>query len=435
MDTFDPHPFLRPLLLMISRLLLLTLVSCLVYPALAQTTINNASHFPGTSDNTGSAFQPGTEVLHSSPNAGVKFEPAGTFEHVGQFYVAEDGLWNQASQLGSPITGTDYFGYAPSGLGAGLPYQGKGILGASSGNGGQGAGRPTFGKIQLNSTGEFPVVAGMYIAGSLGFNANGPGLSSIITTPNCNQSDSPANAVIFAPTSTITGADHASYIHGFASVSGVSRAFTLPLGDPAGGQSAYHPLRINTTIAGSTTARYVHQTPHREGPRVESIDWISPIGGWLLSTPAGTEVTVYPPASTHSVSQDASLQLVGWNGSQWLTLSSQASATDTDDGYQLTAIVAQGITALAVGLVKQAEIEESGGLTLWPNPTKGLLNVSVANGQTIQSMQVLDLSGHRLLQPATITPTLNASGLASGTYVLEVQTSQGQSLRRRFIRQ
>jgi hypothetical protein len=435
MDTFDPHPFLHPLLLMVPRSLLLSLLGLLSGPALAQTTINNASHFPGTSDNTGSAVQPGTEVLHSSPNAGVKFEPAGTFEHVGQFYVAEDGLWNQASQLGSPITGTDYFGYAPVGLGASLPYQGKGILGASSGNSGQGAGRPTFGTVQLNSTGEFPVVAGMYIAGSLAFNANGPGLSSIITTPNCNQPESSANAVVFAPTATITGADKANYIHGFASVSGVSSAFILPLGDPAGGQSAYHPLRINSAPAGLITARYVHQTPHREGPRAEGIDWILPIGSWLLSAPAGTEVTVYPPASTHSVSQDARLQAVGWNGSQWLTLTSQTSATDTAGGYQLTAVVSQGITTLAVGQVKQAEVEESGELTLWPNPTKGLLNVSVPNGQTIQSIQVLDLSGHRLLQPATITPTLNASSLASGTYVLEVQTSQGQSLRRRFIRQ
>jgi hypothetical protein len=435
MDTFDPHPFLHLLFIMIPRPLLLALVSCLVYPTIAQTTINNASHFPGTSDNTGSAVQPGTEVLHSSPNAGVKFEAAGTFEHVGQFYVAEDGLWNQASQLGSSITGTDYFGYAPSGLGAGLPYQGKGILGASSGNDGQGAGRPTFGAIQLNSTGEFPVVAGMYVAGSLGFNANGPGLSSIITTPNCKQPESSANAVIFAPTSTITGADHANYINGYASVSGVSSAFILPLGDPAGGQSTYHPLRINSAPAGSITARYMHQTPYREGPRAEGIDWISPIGSWLLSVPAGTEVTVYPPASTHPDSKDASLQLVGWNGSQWLILSKQASATDTDGGYQLTTMVGQGITALAVGLVMQAEVEESSELTIWPNPTKGLLNVSIPNGQTIHAMQVLDLSGHRLLQPGVATSALNASGLASGTYVLEVQTSQGQKLRRRFIRQ
>lgn len=400
--------------------------------ATAQTVISNAFHSSGTSDNTGTSLQPGTEVLLSSPKAGVQFEVNGSYEHVGQFYVAEDGLWNQSSQLSSQIKGTDYFGYAPSPFGSGLAYQGKGIMGASATNGGQGAGRPAFGRIELNSTGEFPLAAGVYISGTLSFNQHGPGRSSIITTPNCTQSASPEHAVVFAPTASVLGADNQNYIDGFASVTGISSPFLLPVGDATAGVDGYHPLLINSSPEGTITVRYQHSTAYLNAARSEAIEWISPAGSWLLSGPSGTNLTVYPPAINKQITETAELQLVGYNGRQWVPLA-DAVYWSTDGATQFSASLVEGISAIGIGLVTIEK--ESIGLTLWPNPTKGSLQVSVSSRQPIDQLEVFDLKGNPLLHPVTATPVVNTSSLLPGTYVLEVQIQDGQRLRRRFMKQ
>ncbi|GAB3969648.1 hypothetical protein GCM10028806_16270 [Spirosoma terrae] len=399
---------------------------------LAQTVISNASHSAGTSDNTGTSLQSGTEVLHSSLKAGVQFEVNGSYEHVGQFYVAEDGLWNQSSQLGSQIKGTDYFGYAPSPFGSGLVYQGKGIMGASATNGGQGAGRPAFGRIELNSTGEFPLAAGMYIAGTIAFNQHGPGRSSIITTPNCTQSASPEHAVVFAPTASVLGANKQNYIDGFASVASISSPFLLPVGDATAGLDGYHPLLINSSQEGTITARYLYSTPYLNDTRSEAIEWISPTGSWLLSGPTGTNLTVYAPEITKQNTETAELQLVGYNGRQWVPLADPVYWS-TDGTTQFSASLIEGVSVIGIGLVKTEK--ESIGLTLWPNPTKASLQVSVSSRQPIDQLQVFDLKGNPLLHPVTATPMVNTSSLLPGTYVLEVQTQDGQRLRRRFLKQ
>ncbi|MCK8494602.1 T9SS type A sorting domain-containing protein [Spirosoma sp. RP8] len=420
----------------------LFLSTCLISLALtafsvsAQNAINNASLLPATSDNSGSTRQTGTEVLHSSPGEGVQFETRGTFEHLGQFYVAQDGLWNQPAAEGKATNSTDYFGYAPPGIGSGLAYQGRGILGASASHGGSGAGRPNFEAIQLNSTGIFPLAGGMYVATLLAFNGNGPGLSSVITTPNCSSPQSALNAVIFAPTASVSGANEANYIDGYASVEGVTIPFTLPLGDAAGDKSAYHPLTINSAPAGAITARYVHQTPYQQAARVQGIDWISPIGSWRISAPSATSVTVYTPALEQPVIAGANLHLLGWTGSQWIDLSeTSATASAWGSGWAVTGSLVEGITDLAVGLVGQTELVEAPELRLWPNPTKGVLNVELTSQEPLSAIQVLDLKGRRLFGPSVPSSVVNTSPLPVGNYVLEVQTSQGRSLRRRFVKQ
>ncbi len=400
--------------------------------ASAQNAINNGILTLSSSDNTGSSYQPGSEVLNSISRAGIVFEKGSTFEHAGQFYVAEDGIWNY-NDAGS----TDYFGYAPAGAGSNLPYQGTGIKGASGANGGRGAGRPTFSNLELNSTGIFPVIGGMYITQSLAFNANGPGESSIITTPAINSPDLPTYSVIFAPTVSITGANSANYINGYASVTNVENPFSLPIGDPADTENPLHTLTINRAVGGTVTARYLHTLQHPASAYEAGISWVSPTGDWRISAPAGTSVTVNLPILPLPADDAACLRLVGWNGHQWVNLSETTtykSNTCVTGNCRLTGTLKDHITDLAIGLSRHCANEVN--LTVWPNPTQSLLHLDLSADKVINNVRVLNQQGYSVLNPSgTGLPSgLNVSMLPVGIYVVEVQTIDGQTFRRRFTR-
>ena len=401
------------------------------YYVSAQSVFNNGSLILNNSDNTGSIYQPGTEVLNSIPGMGIIFEAGSTFEHVGQFYVAEDGIWNYGD-----TESTDYFGYSPTAAGSTLPYQGIGIKGASANNGGQGAGRPTFNNLELNSTGIFPVVAGMYITKSLAFNANGPNGSNIITTPTISIPDSPANSVVFAPTAAITGANSANYINGYASVTNVVSPFTLPLGDPLSIDNPLHPLTINGTIDGTVTARYLHIPRHSVTYLGTGISWVSPIGSWPLSALSGTDISVDLPALPLSADDAAYLRLVGWNGREWINLSDAATPGACVVGNcPLTGRLTGHVTDLAIGLSRLPA--NAARLTTWPNPTKGTLHFMISVDKTINKLQILDQQGRFVLTPSKIEASagLDVSVLPVGSYILEVHTDEGEVFRQRFIRQ
>ncbi|GAB4017641.1 T9SS type A sorting domain-containing protein [Spirosoma koreense] len=422
------------------RLPLIVLNCCLLgLTGRAQTLFNNASNLVAGSDNTGApAYQPGTEVLASTPGQGVSLAPGGSYEHVGQFYVAANGIWNRTQAKDQSAIGTDYFGYAPLGIGANTAYLGRGIQGASPANGGKGTGRPAFGHLQLNSTGEFPLEGGMYITHSLVFNANGPGQPNVIATPNATSADSPLNAVVFDPQAIIQGSDHQSYIDGYASVGGVSTPFTLPIGDPAGAPYGLRPLTIDSPTPGTVTARYRHALQHPADALGSGIGSVSAMGDWPISAPEGTQVSVSLPALTVDASKASSLRLVGWNGSQWIALSSTATPGGcVGEGCQLSGTMAAGITDLAIGSTDRSTFGETGELrlTVWPNPTQRVLQVRVSSGAAIRRLQALDLQSRPVTGSIEGSTSLNTSSLASGSYILEVQTVQGQTLRTHFVKQ
>lgn len=414
-------------------LLLLLVLTSTVYRTIGQNIFYNATTIPGSSDNAGGLRQAGTEVLHSSPGIGVIFGAGSTFEHVGQFYVAEDGIWNRNS---GHINSTDYFGYAPKGLGSSIPYQGVGIKGASPSNGGRGAGKPTFNNLELNNTGVFPVVAGMYVINSLVFNAHGPAGSNIITTPNSTISNSSANAVLFASTATITGADKANYINGYASVTDVVEKFMLPIGDSSDSASPLHSLIINNAVNSTVTARYLHLLQHSATALGANIHWVSPIGNWSISAPAGTNVTVSTPRLNLGAEEADYLRLVGWNGHQWIDLSGTSTLTACVTGdCPLIGTLTAGITDLAIGSSRNPANVTN--LRVWPNPTHGPLHLTLPADKVISEIQVLDQQGRFIsnFPKGTLNDHLDLSPLTTGSYILEVRTTEGKTLRQHFIRQ
>ncbi len=356
--------------------------------------------------------------------------PSSSYEHTGQFYVASDGIWDAAGD--GTNTGIDIFGYAPKGIGSYLPYQGVGIKGAPSSKGG--TGRPRFGQMQLNSTGEFPALGGLYIGGALTFDGNGPQMGNIITPPLATSLKAD-EVIIFAPTATITGASQINYINGYARVINPTGSFTLPIGCPTMRRSSLHPLIINQAVRGSVTSRYLPSLQHPSTARGDSIARVYPASNWQIDAPAGTGFTVTLADTLLSQEDAQTLRLVGWNGEAWVNLSVGAIDVEcTEHGYQVSGRLSGHITDLAIGFAGTPTRESSSPLSVWPNPTRQKLSLSLSADQLVQRVIVLDLKGRLLLTNPDQDSTIDVSALPTGSYLVEVHTANKQVLRQRFVK-
>lgn len=76
------------------------------------------------------------------------------------------------------------------------------------------------------------------------------------------------------------------------------------------------------------------------------------------------------------------------------------------------------------------------GLVIYPNPSNGDFNVSLANGATINVVRVLNLSGQIVKEVSVKNSSaqISATQLAAGAYLISVETNEGTAVQR-FIKQ
>lgn len=72
-------------------------------------------------------------------------------------------------------------------------------------------------------------------------------------------------------------------------------------------------------------------------------------------------------------------------------------------------------------------------IKLFPNPTSDILNIKSSNSTTFKSIQAVDLNGRTVLTINDNFETINVSGLQSGLYILNLETSNG-FISKRFIK-
>ena len=76
------------------------------------------------------------------------------------------------------------------------------------------------------------------------------------------------------------------------------------------------------------------------------------------------------------------------------------------------------------------------GLVIYPNPSNGDFNVSLANGGSISVVRVMNLSGQIVKEVSVKSNTaqISATQLAAGAYLISVETNEGTAVQR-FIKQ
>lgn len=73
-------------------------------------------------------------------------------------------------------------------------------------------------------------------------------------------------------------------------------------------------------------------------------------------------------------------------------------------------------------------------ISLYPNPVKDILNISLSENTSIESYEVYDLLGKKIISKNTTENNINVSELSNGVYILKVATSDG-IINNKFIKE
>ncbi len=315
-----------------------------------------------------------------------------------------------------------------------------------------GTNRPLFRNLQLiNGAGQLLNItnpAGISVSQSLTF-ANG-----ITTTV---RSYTQAGAIVLGDSASYTGGTtNAQHVNGYVSKIG-STIFTFPVGSGTDSR----PLTISAPpavtdhysvawiVGDPTTTTDPSGTPalHPVASREAGLMAVSTLGQWdwiaVSGTGAGLTITVPLPDLT-AFSAATDLRLVGWNGNQWINLSTGARpylngtsyASGNADGSTLQGTMVAGITAIGIGGAPTISLSgtvfnDGNGLTdnlvnqigNGPNPLDGTdIDPTTAGNQALYAT-LLNSNGTTLTSVAvTSTGTYAFSGVAAGTYSVQLST-------------
>lgn len=257
-----------------------------------------------------------------------------TYTNIGSIYWLNTNTAGTFITNGTYTTGTaatDYFGN-------GTARQAMEINGSSA---------PIFNNLVFQN-------GAMNIANSAGITVNRTlTLTNGITT---TQRNSPlANSVRINTTNAgaITGDfSDTRHVDGYVSrVMSANTTYDFPVGN--GGD--YRPVTYRPTAAADfVSVAYLQGTPP-QGVNSLGTDLmaVSTVGSWPVSAAVAGAVSVsIPDVSGFTTAQN--LRLVGWNGTQWVSLGQTASGTT--EGSTLSGTIPAGttITALGIGSVSQA---------------------------------------------------------------------------------
>lgn len=112
------------------------------------------------------------------------------------------------------------------------------------------------------------------------------------------------------------------------------------------------------------------------------------------------------------------------DGSIEIQLTSVENSTDNPAGYYYISAMSL-VQSGTVGILEN----EMTFVSLFPNPSKGVVTVSLETGDVIQHIQVYNIGGVNVWETegtGAATQTFDVSALANGVYILKASTSSGE---------
>ena len=162
---------------------------------------------------------------------------------------------------------------------------------------------------------------------------------------------------------------------------------------------------------------------------------------------AGETVVSGSSASTGTLTGTFTVPATAKNGATRMrVVMSDASATTSCGSYSYgetedytinitggAALAPQGVATTTLGASLNSGVAEK-AVSLFPNPSSDVLNISLGNRAEVLSATVTDLRGARVAGARFENGQLNVAGLANGVYMLTVSDGQ-KSFHERFVKQ
>jgi hypothetical protein len=275
-------------------------------------------------------------------------------------------------------------------------------------------------------------------------------LSNGIVTAQQTTLQTMMNQVQMSAGSSWIDASSASFVDGFVQKTG-NTAFTFPIGN--GGY--YRPLTVAapSSVSDAFTARYIYANPETNGYTLETkaigVGAVSDKEYWILQRTAGSsspQVTLsWSSTTSATIPSDLSrLQVVRWDGSQWINEGNSSTTGDATGGTITADMTGYGVITLAVkNATKQLSVKTN-LQSLWNSSTLKMNQCMTDDGVTPQlttasdavSVELHDATNYStiiytasnlLLEPDGTVHTAGSSavdipGTYSGNYYLTIKT-------------
>ena len=103
--------------------------------------------------------------------------------------------------------------------------------------------------------------------------------------------------------------------------------------------------------------------------------------------------------------------------------------------YRLRQVDLDGTESLSRAVAVLSETGLDAALTVFPNPAQGVVSLRLPAGQLIWQVSVVGLNGQRQQMPVANSNQIDVGTLPAALYLLDVQTTTGQLLRQRLLKQ
>jgi gliding motility-associated-like protein len=180
--------------------------------------------------------------------------------------------------------------------------------------------------------------------------------SGIITSKQ-TALQTPANSVLMLAGSSWLNASDASFVNGFVQKTG-NTAFTFPIGH--GGYFRPASISAPSTATDAFTARYIYADPnaagYSTGSKAKGVGIVSNKEYWIIQRTNGSSfpqvtLTWHTGKTSASVPTDLSkLQVVRWNGTQWISEGNSAATGNSTAGSITANTTGFGVFSLATVL-------------------------------------------------------------------------------------
>lgn len=231
-------------------------------------------------------------------------------------------------------------------------------------------------------------------------------------------------------TATYTGADDTHNVNGYVKhyVTTANQGFAFPVGSgtdlrtlTTSGTIATNSTIATAWLAGNpaTVTDPTDNTTHSVTALGTGITAVSTAGQWDWvvggGSAVGTTVTVSMPDLT-GFGDAADLRLVGWNGTQWVSLGTAGASANTEDAT-LSGTMIAGITAIGIGKALEPEIPCAAITTPGVvTPSKAISNPGESVSFSLTGNETVDQITWEIYPSAGVSPN-SGTGSSTGNVV------------------
>jgi len=242
-------------------------------------------------------------------------------------------------------------------------------------------------------------------------------LSNGIVTAQQTTLQTVMNEVQMSAGSSWVNASSASFVDGFVQKAG-NTAFTFPIGN----SGYYRPLTLAapSSVTDAFTARYIYADPTAGGysrtAKASGVGEVSNKEYWIVQRTTGTsspQVTLGWDSSTSAAvpSNLSRLQVVRWDGTQWINEGNASTTGDATAGTITANMTGYGVISLATQSPTKQLTVKAYLQSLWNSSTLKMNQCMTANGVTPQFTTASDVVSIELHDPVDYSTLYIASNL------------------------